>query len=117
MDGRYRFRIADTYTPATLPMERLAEYMTALAALLGEGAGVHFGGMEHGSVVLLANADEPVRPKVHDRIRALRDGNAPNDALKAFHQLDNLLRRDNATGTLASETQEVVIVFPGRTRP
>jgi hypothetical protein len=41
MDTEYRFLIADSYTPATIPMERLAAYIGALAQLLGEGANVH----------------------------------------------------------------------------
>jgi hypothetical protein len=117
MDREYRFRIADSYTPATLPMERLAEYMAALAVLLGEIASVHFRSVETGSAVLLAVVDEPARPKVRDRVRAVRDGIGPNDAMAAFHDLDEMLRRDNATGALTGDGGTVVVPFPGRTRP
>jgi hypothetical protein len=98
-------------------MERLAEYMAALAMLLGLAANVHFRAVEDGSAVLIAEVDEPARPKVQDRVRAVRDGTAPKDALKAFHQLDEMLRKDNATGALASDTGAIVVPFPGRTRP
>jgi hypothetical protein len=117
MAGEYQFRIADSYTPATLPMERLAEYMGALAALLGEGTQVHFGGIEGGSVKLKALIDEPARPKVRDRIHAVRDGHGPKEAHKAFCVLDEMLRNDNASGTLAGDDGDVVIPFPGKTRP
>jgi hypothetical protein len=117
VDSEYRFRIAGSYTPATLPMDRLAEYMAALATLLGEGTSVHFRAVENGSAVLVADVDDPARPKVRDRVRAVRDGGGPKDALKAFHTLDELLRKDNATGALADETGAVVIPFPGHTRP
>ena len=43
---RYRFVIEEVYTPETLPMSRLAEYMAKVAALLGERPQVHFVGME-----------------------------------------------------------------------
>jgi hypothetical protein len=55
MNGEYRFRIEDSYTPATLPMERLADYIAVLARLLGDQANVHFRGVEHGSAVLVAD--------------------------------------------------------------
>ena len=37
----YRFKI-DAYTPQTMPLVRLAEYMAELAQLLGEPTAVHF---------------------------------------------------------------------------
>lgn len=116
MNGEYRFRIADSYTPATLPMERLARYMAALARLLGEGANVHFIGVEDGSAQLLAKVDEPARPKVRDRLCAVRDGRGPEEARKAYGTLDDMLRADNASGALAGD-DAVVIPFPGRTQP
>jgi hypothetical protein len=91
--------------------------MTALAQLLGEGANVHFASVEQGSVKLKAKVDEPARPKVRDRVSAVRDDIGPADARKAYHALDTMLRKDNASGTLAGDDGAVVIPFPGRNRP
>ena len=117
MERQYRFRIADSFTPQTLPMERLAEYVAAFAKLLGEKENVHFESIEPGSAVLVATIDVPARPKVRDRLVALRDGRAPSDAQKAFSELDEMLRKDNATGAVSNEAGDVVIPFPGRNRP
>lgn len=117
MTKSYRFRIADSYTPETLPMERLAEYMTALAKLLGEPQSVHFDGVREGSAVLVANVEVPAMPKVRQRVHRLQLGEAPQDVAKAFNELDELLRSDNATGELRSEDDGVVVPFPGRERP
>jgi hypothetical protein len=117
MNGEYLFRIADSYTSATIPMERLAEYITGLARLLGEFVQVHFVGIEEGSVQLKAKVDEPARLKVRDRLRAVRDGDGPEDARKAYGVLDDMLRVDNASGDLADDERAVVIAFPGRRRP
>ena len=117
MEREYRFRIADSFTPQTLPMERLAEYVAAFAKLLGETENVHFHSIEPGSAVLVASIDVPAQPKVRDRLMKLRDGLGPSDAQKAFADLDEMLRKDNATGTVSSETGDVVIPFPGRNRP
>ncbi|BBF92115.1 hypothetical protein [Blastochloris tepida] len=117
MSAEYRFKIDGAYTPATLPMERLAEYISALARLLGEGAQVHFRGVAEGSAVLVADVDEPARPKVRDRFDSVRTGTGPREAAKAFAELDDLLRADNATGSLATDTPCNVIPFPGKNRP
>lgn len=116
MSTNYRFRIADSYTPETLPMERLAEYMAALAKLLGEPTGVHFDDVRSGSAVLVAKVDVPAQPKVRERVHKLRTGDATQDVVKAFHDLDELLRRDNATGELTSDDGGVIVPFPGRNR-
>jgi hypothetical protein len=116
MDSEYRLRIADSYTPATLPMKRLAEYVAALAKLFGEEANVHFRGVENGSAVLIASVDQPARRKVSERILGVRDGTAPTDVLTAFHDLDEMLRDDGASAVLTSDNDDVVVMFPGRTR-
>ena len=48
----YRFTI-DAYSPETLPMSRLAEYMAEVARLLGKVDQVHFVRLEPGSTVLV----------------------------------------------------------------
>lgn len=116
MDDTYQFTIDGAYSPATLPMERLAEYMAALAKLLGQSSEVHFQKVEPGSAVLVAAVDEPARPKVRDRTEKVRDGVAPQDAVKAYGELDNLLRKDNAKGRLVGAAGAVIIPFPGRDR-
>jgi len=113
MDRRYRFRIANSYRPDTLPMERLAEYMAAFARLLSEPKEVHFEKIEAGSAVLVADVDQPARPKVWERVRSVSSETAPKDAMKAFRDLDALLRADNAHGELLDERGAVVIPFPG----
>lgn len=112
----YRLHIEGSYTPSTIPMARLAEYVTALGQLLGEKANVHFGGVTEGSVVLCAVVEEPAAPKVRARLVGLGDGRGDRDAQRAFMTLDDLLRKDDATGRLAAPDGSVVVAFPGRTR-
>ena len=111
----YRFRI-DAYTPETLPMARLAAYMTELARLLGEAERVHFNRVEAGSAVLVQTIEPPAVPKVQERLHGLARGEAPQDVRKIFTKIDDLLAADNAVGTLEGQN-DVIIPFPGRERP
>jgi hypothetical protein len=117
MAERYQFKIDGPYKPDTIPMGRLAEYMAALADLLGEKTSVHFEEVLSGSAILVAQVDEHARPKVQRRTRDIRVGDAPQDARKAFRILDDLLAADNATGRLTGGEDSNVIEFPGITRP
>ncbi|WP_295389754.1 hypothetical protein [uncultured Thiodictyon sp.] len=114
----YRFTI-DAYTPETIPLARLAEYMKDLAALLGERKHVHFVRLESGSTSLLQRVDPEAAPKIKKRIDALNpsNGTGPDDALRAFRALDRLLAEDNAVGRLCDYDGAVIIRFPGREKP
>jgi len=116
MSKPYRFRISESYTPETIPMERLAEYMRAFAKLLGEQHAVHFDGIVDASVGLVARVDVPARPKVADRLAALKAGRAARDVQQAFDELDKMLREDNAIGSLDDGEDPVILPFPGKMR-
>ncbi|CAN7706002.1 hypothetical protein LJR220_006915 [Bradyrhizobium sp. LjRoot220] len=117
MAAEYRLRIESDMTPDTFPMDRLAEYLGALAKLLGKSKSVHFADIESGSAIVVARIDDDARASVVDRIRGLPAGFGPKDALKAYSDIDEMLRRDGATGCLLSEEYGIVIPFPGRERP
>ena len=112
-DGILQFHI-DVFKPNTIPMARLAEYMAALAALYGSEASVHFDKMRTGSAVLQATVDEPAIPKVSKRLHLVHDVDAPEDIRKAFSQINNLLRDDNAVGKIKKEKGAAILKFPGR---
>jgi hypothetical protein len=115
-DTKRRFKI-DVYTPETLPMERLAEYMLQFAKLLGEPDRVHFVDVERGSAVLLARIEEVAAPKVERRLADASRGQGDPAALKAFQALDDMLANDNAVGQVLDESGAEVIAFQGRNRP
>ena len=109
----YRLRI-DRFTPGTIPMSRLAEYMQQFAALLGHRASVHFRRMEKGSAVLVSEVEPQDEPKVRDRVRETRKHIGPKDAQDASTEIDKLLREDNAIGDVVEPDGSKVIEFPGR---
>jgi hypothetical protein len=113
----FTFRI-DAFTPDTLPMARLAEYLAALAKLLGHQEHTHFVGVEPGSARLVHKVDAVDVPKVESRLQSIRMGDAPKDAIVARQTLEDLLANDNAVGSLfENETGRVVVPFIGRDRP
>lgn len=113
----YVFRI-DAFTPETLPMARLAEYLAELAKLLGHAEHTHFVRVDPGSAQLVHCVDAVDARKVETRLNGVRLGDAMKDALKAHRALEELLLNDNATGTLTEAVSgRVVVPFVGRNRP
>jgi hypothetical protein len=111
----YEFRI-DAFIPQTLPMARLAEYMSDLAMLLGNTEKVHFVRLRKGSTSLVHEVEWEAAPKVKERIRAIRQSEAPPDVMKAYGSIDHRLASDNAVGCLIEPLQHKVLEFPGRSR-
>lgn len=116
--SEYRF-VIDAYTPDTMPMARLSEYMRELSQILGEPSAVHFRRLERGSTALISAIDREAAPKVRQRVVSLRRGEAPKEINAAYEHINRLLRADNAIGVLSerkgtSPTTAVVIRFPGR---
>lgn len=121
----FRLKI-EAYTPETMPMERLAEYLAELAKMLGESASVHFVKLETGSTSLVHNIEREAIPKVKERTSAIRRGIGPRDAVRAYKKINRMLRDDNGSAvwnrhlsgqviTSPSITADSnVIVFPGR---
>lgn len=113
---RYTFRIAESFTPETIPMARMMEYGLEYAKLLGETKDVHFEKLVDQSVGLVAVVGEHAVSRVAVRVQAVKRGDGPDDAVRAMKRLDDMLAADNAIGELLRDGEKI-IAFPGRTRP
>jgi hypothetical protein len=103
----------DAFTPETMPIDRLAKYIAKFAELLGNENNVHFLRVGRGSCVLEATVDSTALPKLRERANKINDGSAPKLALRARHELNELLAEDNAVGEVILSSAKV-IQFPGR---
>lgn len=115
--GEYRFHI-DAYTPETMPIDRLAQYMTHLATILGESAAVHFDRLEAGSTSLVSRIEPEAEPKVRGRLEAIENGAGDKAARESFAQLNRMLRDDGAVGHIRyGKRGKRLLYFPGREMP
>jgi hypothetical protein len=109
--------VIDTFTRETMPMARLADYLSDLATMLGHRGSVHLIGIEEGSVKPKIRIDATDVPKVQERIDAVRASDAPQDAMRAYRSIDDRLARDNARASLINPAMRSnLIEFPGRDR-
>jgi hypothetical protein len=115
VDDTYEFYI-DAFTPASIPMSRLAEYMAGFALLLGHEEHVHFDNLKPGSLTVVSRIEPVAQNKVQRRLDEVRFGTAPKAAMDAFRQIDEKLAADNAVGRV-NRGKAKVVEFPGRNRP
>ena len=115
----YEFWI-DAYSPETISMKRLGEYMARLGKLLGQEERVHFIEMRGGSTALAINIEREAVPKVKERIDNIKNAESANDAKFAEKELNDMLRSDNAVGEFRQVTEGAPIAllkFAGREIP
>jgi len=113
--GKYELKI-DGFTPDTLPLERMAQYLVEFSKLLGESSQVHFDRVRDGSAILTVNVDEPVRIRVADRLHQSQSESGTAALRNALSAIEHLLYEDNSTGSVistgSSEETAIIIEFP-----
>lgn len=107
----------DIFKPETMPMSRLAEYMSELAALYGSELSVHFKELRSGSAVLTADVEEFAVAAVESRLRLAHNAGAPDDLKRAYQSLNGMLKVDKAVGVIKRPEGDVILAFPGRNTP
>lgn len=110
-EPRIEFRIRG-YTPATLPLQRLAEYLLQLAALYGP-AGVHFDRVLKGSAVLVSRVDRAEVSRVVQRLSSVKRGGADESAQRAYARINDMLVTNQASATITTKADGKVLEFPG----
>lgn len=109
----YKFKI-DAYSPETMPLGRLAEYLTDLSTLFGEDKSVHLIRVEGGSTVPVFLVEREAEPKIRDQFNAIDRGEAPPEVMKVVRSINERLRKDNAKGGVTDPKGGELIFFPGR---
>ncbi|MCW5982859.1 MAG: hypothetical protein KIT09_32520 [Bryobacteraceae bacterium] len=112
---KYELHI-DAFSPATIPMARLSEYMADFAALLGHEEHVRFEKLVAGSLAIISRVEPIAEFKVQRRLEEARYGTAPKAAMEALSAIDDKLAADNAVGSIRRGSTKI-IEFPGRNRP
>lgn len=111
----YRLKI-NAYSPETMPMKRLAEYISDLAVLFGEESHVHLVAIEASSTCPVVLVDWEAEPKIVERVQTARNGEGPEDARRAIENINYRLKKDNASADLLNPVNSKVLEFPGALR-
>lgn len=109
--SEYRWELKG-YSPETIPMVRLAEYMQQLAKLLGQEPSVHFQKVEKSSVALISKVDRHAVGKVSARLKAVRQKTAPIEIMRHADWLNTMLA-DDQTSAILKEGSAIILRFPG----
>ena len=106
------------FTPDTIPMARLAEYMRHFAAMLGCKESVRFRGLEPGSAQLVAEVEVEAVPEVEQRLAMVERGESEGKLLTDSTKLETAFREDGVDGFVYrnGDKEDIMVTLAGATR-
>lgn len=116
---KFKFKITgkihdEEFTPLTIPMVRLTEYLADLVKVLGHEDHVHLVSVEEGSAMPNIWMEPHVYDSVVARVRSAQTGSGPRDANDGYRSINKRLKEDSGSAEIIDEQTETnVIEFPG----
>jgi len=101
------------FTPDTLPLSRLGEYLSALSELVGPEAPAHFDRVTKGSAKLKVKILEDAAPSIEVRVRFASVAEPNSEPRRAYERIQSLLRDDQTSAEFRPEKGAVILAFPG----
>lgn len=108
----YSLRIKG-FTPDTLPLSRLGEYVSALAELMGDDVSVHFHSVTKGSAQLKVKIEDNDVPLVVARVRQAPNADEGSPARRGYERIQSLLSSDKTSAEFRPQKGAVILKFPG----
>jgi hypothetical protein len=112
----YIFRLKK-FSPDTLPLERLGEYLLALADLIGNDVRVSFDRVNKGSAALKLQVYDEDTQIVEERLRLAPVAEIGSKSRKGFENIDSLLRKDGTSADFRPTKGATILKFPGGSAP
>lgn len=82
------------YTPETMPVGRLIEYLQQMAVILGDPESLRLLGIREGSVARVLHAPKAVALQAKERARRISRGDGTRKQVDAYNRARRMLRRD-----------------------
>ena len=83
------------YTPETIPLNRLIEYLQQMSAVLGEPENMHLIAVKPGSAAPTFHVPKSAALEVRDRAHRVQRGDGTKKQVDAYNRIRRMLRRDS----------------------
>lgn len=108
--------VMEGFEPDTIPMNRLAEYMTELSKLFGEEEHVRFVRVEDNCVAVVNKVVAPGSfSRIAKGLEGVANGSAPPVKLTAYGRINEMLNEDGGYA-YAKRGSAIILRFPGVTK-
>jgi hypothetical protein len=103
------------YSPETIPLTRLIEYLQQMAVVLGDPENLHLVAIKEGSVSPVLHAPKAVALEARDRAGRIQRGDGTRKQVDAYNRIRRMVRRDARDAgkpALLKSADKVVLEIP-----
>jgi hypothetical protein len=100
------------YTPETMPLDRLLEYLTQLSIVLGQPGELHLVGVEKGSTRPVIAMRHDVAVKARMRAREIAQGGGSQRRRQAFDTIRRMVTEDGGRPAVLKAPEGQILKFP-----
>lgn len=103
------------YTPETIPLARLIEYLQQMSIVLGDPENLHLVAIVDGSVEPVLHAPKAIALEARDRASRVQRGDGTRKQVDAYNKIRRMVRRDSRDAgkpALLRSQQKVVLEIP-----
>jgi len=101
------------FTPENLPLSRMAEYVSALAELIGDDVQASFERVTKGSAQLKINIRDDDAEIAVNKIRLASSADEGSSARRGYEKIQSLLASDKTSAEFRPHKGAVILNFPG----
>jgi hypothetical protein len=83
------------YTPETMPLNRLIEYLQQMSVVLGDPENLHLVEVRESSCAPTFHMPKTVALEAHDRVAKISRGDGTKKQVDAYNRVSRMLRRDS----------------------
>lgn len=109
---RFKFTLPG-YSPDTMPLNRLMEYLNHLSIVLGSPGDMHLVGIERGSTRPVLAMRHDIAHRARNNARAVAEGGGSQTRREAFNTIRRMVAEDGGeTAILKAPKGAVILKFP-----
>jgi hypothetical protein len=108
---RFEFTLPG-YTPETMPLDRLIEYLNQLAVILGNPSDLHLVDIKKSSTKPVFVLPRHAAVKARKRARETWEGGGPQRARDAYRRIRRMVSEDGGKPAILAAREGTVIEFP-----
>lgn len=109
---RFEFTVPG-YTPDTMPLDRLMEYLGQLAIILGQPSDLHLVAIERSSTRPVLMMRHDVAARARTRVSEVRQGGGSVRRREAFHTIRRMVSEDGGVPAVLRAREGELLEFPG----
>jgi hypothetical protein len=100
------------YTPETMPLDRLLQYLQQIGEVIGATSDMHLVRIDESSTKPVFHIPAPQAVEARERVAAVRSGNGTQVQRTAFNRIRRMVRQDGGKPASLKDHTGVILAFP-----